>query len=237
MKKARFGLKEQIKAYLTHFYTASGVVLAVLVAKEIIAQDYPTACLWLMIAMAIDSTDGYLARRYRVREVLPSIDGRKLDDIVDYLNYTFLPIILIAEAGRLPEPVLLWASVPLVTSLFAFCNRGIKTEEAGFFVGFPSYWNVVAVYVVLWLHDSDVLLIGLIVLAFSILTVLPLRFIYPSHAPRWKQQIAGGAIVWLVTICFMLLRHPEVPTWLIYASLTYPALYILLSLYLDLESR
>lgn len=237
MKDSGRDTKERIKAYLTHLYTASGVVWAALASWSILAEEYPTACLWLMVGMAVDSTDGYLARRYRVREILPKVDGRKMDDIVDYLNYTFLPIVLIAGAERLPEPVLLWASVPMVTSLFAFSNKGIKDKEAGFFLGFPSYWNIVAVYVVLWLNDSDILLIGLVILVFSLLTVLPLRFIYPSHASRWKGLLAAGAIAWLVLICYMLLRHPEVPIWLVRASLSYPTLYILLSVYLDYTSR
>jgi len=225
------------KAWLVHFYTATGVIWAILAAFAIVKGDLTEGCMWLMLAMAVDSTDGYLARRFQVTSMVPSLDGRRLDDIVDYLNYTFLPILLIAETGSLPNPVLLWAAMPLLASLFAFCNRGAKEEKAGFFWGFPSYWNVIAVYVVLWLSDSNHLIIGSVILGFSLLTVLPLRFVYPSHAPRWKGLFVAGAIAWLILICFILVQHPAVPSWMIWISLSYPAMYLLLSLYLDFTSR
>jgi len=227
----------QLWAYLVHLYTATGIVFAILAALAIVRSDLAGACLWLMVAMAVDSTDGFLARRFRVKIVLPNLDGRRLDDIVDYLNYTFLPILLITSAGSLPEPKLLWAAIPLVTSLFAFCNIDAKEEQAGFFRGFPSYWNVIAVYVVIWLYETDVLVLGLIIMGFSLITVLPLRFVYPNHAPRWKGFFISGAIAWLLLIFFMLFLHPMVPVWLIWLSLSYPALYLTLSLYLDFRSR
>jgi len=225
------------KAYLVHTYTATGILWAFLAVSDVLAGEFTRACLWLMVAMAVDSTDGFFARRFQVKSVLPRLDGRKLDDIVDYLNYTFLPVVIITSANRLPQPALVWATLPLFTSLFAFCNVGAKEEKAGFFLGFPSYWNVVGVYIILWLYETDVLLVGLIIVVFSVLTVLPLRFVYPSHAPRWKGFFVGGGTVWLILIGFMLIRYPAVPSWLVEVSLLYPALYILLSVYLDFTSE
>jgi len=225
------------KAWLVHFYTATGAVWAILAAFAIVKGNLTESGLWLMLAMAVDSTDGYLARRFEVTKMVPNLDGRKLDDIVDYLNYTFLPILLIAETGSLPNPALFWAAVPLLASLFAFCNKGAKEEREGFFLGFPSYWNVIAVYVVLWLSESNRLIVGSVILGFSLLTVLPLRFVYPNHAPRWKALFVAGAIAWLILICFMLIQHPAIPSWMIWVSLSYPALYLLLSTYLDFASR
>ena len=227
----------RLKAYLAHLYTATGIIWATLAAFAMMRGELAVACLWLMVAMAVDSTDGFFARRFQVKTVVPNLDGRKLDDIVDYLNYTFLPILLIASAARLPEPTLLWAAIPLVSSLFAFCNKGAKEERAGFFLGFPSYWNVVGVYVVIWLNQTDPLIVGSIILGFSLLCLLPIRFVYPSHAPRWKGFFIGGAIAWLVLICFMLAQHPSVAPWMMWISLFYPAMYLVLSLYLDFKSK
>ena len=229
--------RRRLKAYLAHLYTATGIIWALFAANALIQGELAVACLWLMVAMAVDSTDGFFARLFEVQVVLPNLDGRKLDDIVDYLNYTFLPIIMIARADYLPQPTLVWAAIPLLTSLFAFCRAGVKEEQAGFFKGFPSYWNVIAVYTVVWLYNTDVLIIGWIVLTFSLLTVLPIRFVYPSHAPQWKGFFVGGAIIWLALICFMLVRHPDVPSWMIWISLVYPTSYLILSLSLDFRSR
>ncbi len=75
----------------------------------------------MLIATIIDSSDGTLARAVHIKEVIPSFDGRRLDDIIDFLTYTFLPLLLIWRAEILPagfEPVLF---LPLMASAYGFC--------------------------------------------------------------------------------------------------------------------
>ena len=61
-----------------HLYTASGAVLALLMLVAAF-QGEAVKALWLMLAsLLIDSTDGLLARRFRVSEALPSSTGRYL---------------------------------------------------------------------------------------------------------------------------------------------------------------
>ena len=88
-------------AWGVHLYTASGVAFALLATLELCRQspDPRQVFIWLGIAVLIDATDGPLARRFEVKKVLPQIDGRKIDDIVDYLTFTFIPIVLIARMG------------------------------------------------------------------------------------------------------------------------------------------
>ena len=38
----------------------------------------------------------------RVKDVLPTIDGALIDNIVDYLTFVFLPMLLIFQTGGLP---------------------------------------------------------------------------------------------------------------------------------------
>ncbi len=147
----------------------------------------------MIVAVLIDATDGTFARKFRVKDVVPHIDGRKLDDIVDYLNYTFLPLLMVGSADWLPSPTWLWASVPLVASVFAFVHTGAKEETNGFFLGFPSYWNVFAFYTAVWLSGFGQGIVLAIALVLSGLSVLPLRFVYPNRAPRWRALFVGGA--------------------------------------------
>jgi phosphatidylcholine synthase len=56
----------------------------------------------MMLATAIDASDGWLARRARVKEVLPGFDGSALDNLIDFHTYTSLPLLLIWRAGLLP---------------------------------------------------------------------------------------------------------------------------------------
>jgi phosphatidylcholine synthase len=233
-RRARLG------AYAVHLYTATGLLLGLLTAAAIIDGRYRLAFGWLIVAVLIDATDGFLAHRFHVRETLPHVDGRKIDDIVDYLNYTFLPMLLIWRAGWFPEPGWLWASVPLVASVFAFTHIGAKEDDEGFFRGFPSYWNIFAFYTAVWLHPSfgPYGVLG-VALGLSVLSVLPVRFLYPNRAPRWRGLLLAGGGIWLLVILAMLTQYPDrqVPTWVVGISLIYPTAYAVLSIHLDRASR
>lgn len=211
-----------------HLYTASGVIFALLAALETAsAQPDPRLVfIWLAIAVLIDATDGPLARRFEVKKFAPSIDGRKIDDIVDYLTFTFIPLMLVARMGWVPEPALLFVAPPLVASLFGFANAGAKDEVNGFFLGFPSYWNIVALYLGIIAYEYGIWPNAVILIAFAILTVAPVGFIYPNLAPpKWKMLILAGAFVWLVMAVAMLRTYPVTPKWLFFVSLIYPVFY------------
>ena len=67
-------------------------------------QREVSAALWLfLVAMIIDGTDGFLARKFRVKEAAtPGFDGALLDNIVDYLTYCFAPVVLLWIGGFSP---------------------------------------------------------------------------------------------------------------------------------------
>ena len=82
-------------AWGVHFYTALGLVAAAGMAVLIVQggeEAFRWAFVLMLVATLIDCTDGTLARRVRVKEVLPGFDGARLDDLVDFLTYTFLPL-------------------------------------------------------------------------------------------------------------------------------------------------
>ena len=222
-------------ALAVHLYTASGVVWAALAAMAIAEADYREAFLWLIVALVVDSTDGTLARRFKVRERWPGIDGRRLDDLVDYLNYTFLPLVLIAHGGWVTEPRIVWVAVAGVASLFGFANARAKEEREGFFLGFPSYWNIFALYV--FLLGPHPLEVTVLMILLSVLTVLPVRFLYPSHSARWSRFFTWGGVVWAGLVTWLLLVLPDSHPHLVAVSAFYPASYCVLSFLEHVRSR
>jgi phosphatidylcholine synthase len=225
-------------AWAVHAYTATGVVLAFFAAIEIAAQipDARLVFLWLIVAVLIDATDGPLARLAHVKNWLPEVSGRKIDDIVDYLTFTFIPLLLIRKMGWLAEPAALWISFAMVTSLFGFANEGAKQESAGFFRGFPSYWNIFAFYagISTRLFGPVPATVALVILA--VLTVLPIRFLYPNLAPGgWRPFLLIGAYIWVLLLVLMLRRYPDVPHWILLLSLVYPVFYTIASLHLSMK--
>ena len=136
------------RALLVHVYTASGALLALLAADEVTATapQPKLVFLYLAIQVLIDALDGPMARAVHIKTRAARIDGRTIDDIVDYLTYTFIPLLLIWRMGWVPAPGGWWVAPAMVASLFGFANTGAKDEAGGFFLGFPSYWNIVALY-------------------------------------------------------------------------------------------
>ena len=137
-----------IGAWLVHLYTASGFILAFLATEATIDHDYRRAFLFLWLQVVVDATDGWLARAANVTARLPWFSGSKLDDLVDYLAYVVVPALMVWHGMLVPAalatPV---ACAMLVSSGFGFSRLDAKTSDH-FFTGFPSYWNVVVLYLV-----------------------------------------------------------------------------------------
>jgi phosphatidylcholine synthase len=222
----------RIRAAAVHLYTASGVALAFLATAEICSAEPDLRVVFVLLALTVlvDSTDGPLARRWAVKRWLPAIEGRTIDDIVDYLTYTFVPLLLVWRMEWVPEPALAWIVPALVASLFGFANTEIKDEAGGFFLGFPSYWNVVAFYAGLFHRLYGPAPNAAILLLLAVATLLPLRFLYPNLAPHpWRAPVILGALLWLGAMLAMLRDYPRIPAWAVWLSLAYPAFYVSLS--------
>ena len=238
-----FPFLSRARAYVVHLLTASGVVAAFLAVAELFAHapDERVVFAWLILAVVIDAVDGPLARAWDVKRFAPDINGRTIDDIVDYLTFTFIPLLLVWRMGWVPfAPGLLgavWIAPALLASLLGFAHVGAKDETAGYFRGFPSYWNIAAFYVGLAFHglgETGQWLNGVVLLALAALTVSPVRFLYPNLTPRpWKLPVMLGAGVWLALLLGMLLVYRRVPGWVVVLSLVYPAFYATLSILID----
>lgn len=229
------GLGRRLVAWGVHLFTASGAVVALLALDAIHRGRYGQAFGWMALAMAIDSADGTLARAARVKTVLPGFDGARLDDVVDYLNYTVVPVALIYAAGRLPPRLdVVVAAAVLIASAYGFCQDDAKTTD-GYFKGFPSYWNVVVFY--LFALNTPPWLTAAVLLAFAVLVFVPIYYVYPSRAPRFRAITIALGIAWGVSGLVVLARLSDPPRFLLQLSLLYPAYYLGLSLYLTLRRR
>jgi phosphatidylcholine synthase len=196
-------------AWCVHAYTGLGLIAAAGMAVLIVrggAESFRWAFVLMLVATLIDATDGTLARAIRIKEVLPGFDGRRLDDLVDFLTYTFLPLFLLWRAD-IPEGMTGVLLVPLLASAYGFCQVSIKTDD-GYFLGFPSYWNMVAFYLYVFQPLPPVASIGVIV-AFSLLTFVPFRYLYPSQRGRLNRVTNILAVVWIVLLVWILVEMPD----------------------------
>ena len=226
-----FPLGMRLAGAAVHLYTASGSVLGLLIVLAAIDRDVETA-LWLGLAtLFIDGTDGMLARHFRVKETIPWFDGALLDNIVDYLTYVFAPIVLLWATGYLPEGALGWvvAALPLLASCYQFCRVDAKTSDH-FFLGWPSYWNVLAFYVIV-LDLGDLVTAAVLVL-FAILVFVPIRYLYPSRMQALQGLTLTLTVVWLVSYAVLVVQLPDPNPWVVAVSLGYMAYYWGLSIWM-----
>jgi phosphatidylcholine synthase len=220
-------------AWLVHLYSALGAVIAFIAIHSIENANFKQAFQLMCVAVAIDATDGTLARAARVKEVIPWFDGNRLEDILDYLNYVLVPCVLLLQAELLPSEDALWlAALPLVASAYGFCQKEAKTADH-FFLGFPSYWNIVVFY--LYVLQTPPWLNAFVIVILSILVLVPIRYIYPSRSPRYRLQTNFFGALWGLALLFIIFRLPEPPRQLVIASLLYPAYYLALSFWLELR--
>ena len=215
-------------AWLVHLYTATGAVAAFFGTTAVVAGRYREALLWMVGATVIDATDGLLARAGRVEERLPGVDGRRLDDIVDYLTFVFLPVIFLFHAGLLPAG---WsglvASAVLLSSALGFAAADAKTDDH-YFTGFPSYWNIVALY--LYAMRLSALTHGILLLLLSAMVFWRVRYVYPTRTPLLRRTTLVLGTVWGMMVVAIVLMLPNVPPLLLIGSLFFPVYYTGLSI-------
>jgi phosphatidylcholine synthase len=222
-------------AWAVHLYTALGLLIAAGIAVLIVrgdAEAFRLAFLLMVAATAIDSTDGWLARRVGVKELTPGFDGRRLDDLIDFQTYTTLPLLLIWRAELVGAENQWWLLAPLLASAYGFCQTEVKTADH-YFLGFPSYWNVVALYLYLWRLPEAWALGSIIFLA--LLTFVPSRYLYTSYGGPFSLVTNLFCLSWAILLIVILWQWPEVSrTWLL-MSLSFPAYYLGLSWLISLR--
>lgn len=225
----------RLAAWAVHLLTASSAPAGLLAIQATVDGDAAKAFLWMAYTIAIDAIDGTLARAVRVKEVLPGIDGARLDDVVDYFTYVLVPAFFALHMGLLPAGWgLAVVSLMILSSAYGFSQTTAKTADH-FFTGFPSYWNIVVFYLYTlgWTPWTNAAwLVGLALAVF-----VPLRYVYPSRTATLRAFTVGLGLAWGAVLLWALFRPAAAPRGLIVASLAFPLYYVALSVALHVRLR
>lgn len=214
--------------WLLHLYTASGVFFGLQAMMAITEGKTFLAFQLMMLTIVIDATDGTIARAIKVSERLPQIDGRALDDIVDFFTYAIVPTYAMVSFGLIWDNWLCWGGVVLA-SAFGFANVNAKTED-DYFLGFPSYWNLVALY--LFAFGWPTWINTILVMVLAVFVFAPVKFIYPSKTKPYKFLTLALGTVWGIQTVALVVCPESLPDWWLPSTLFYPVYYVSLSLYL-----
>jgi len=194
--------RRRAAAFGVHVFTGTGAVLGVLAIIAALEGQTALMFLWLAIALVIDGADGWFARRFDVKTRTPNIDGEALDLIVDYITYVVAPAVFVLKSGIVPD----WAAWPafaaiLLTSLYTFVRRDMKTEEHDF-RGFPAIWNLaVAAFVCAGGPDWANLAA---IAVFCVLTFTNLRVVHPMRVESLRPSTLAAAGLWIASAALLI---------------------------------
>lgn len=194
-------------AWAVHAFTATGVVIAFLALLAVERGAFVECLAWLGVGLVVDGVDGSLARRARVKEQIPRIDGDALDLVIDYLTYVFVPALFLLRGNYLPpglaEPL---CAAILVSSLYVFARRDMKTGD-GYFRGFPALWNVIALYI--FLVEPAPAVAAAIVAALVVMTFAPVHVVHPFRVRDYGLVLPLLTLLWTIATAALLLPLGE----------------------------
>jgi phosphatidylcholine synthase len=223
----------RLRAWSVHFYTSLGLISGMASIFSIISGDARSFFLFQGISLFIDATDGYFARKWKVKIWAPELDGRKLDDITDYLNYAFLPIIFSYKFGMVTGHWVIVLGIVLIASVYGFCQNGAKTND-GYFTGFPNFWNFLVFY--LYFFNFSPATNSIIFLIFAFLIFVPIKYLSFS-SPLLRGTTYGISLLYGIALLAIVVNFYSIDLRIIWLSMIAPLYYAFASLYLHLSNR
>ncbi len=182
-------------AAAVHTLTASGAICALYATLAVFEQRWEAVFAWLGLAFLIDGIDGTFARMVNVEHHLPRLSGERLDLVVDYLTYVFVPTLALLQRGYLTGPGgHLLAALILLSSHYHFCDLDNKSDDHCF-VGFPAIWNIVAFHI--FAFDLSQPLTTVVVVTCVLLTFVRWRWVHPMRVKAWWLVTLALTALWL----------------------------------------
>jgi phosphatidylcholine synthase len=218
-----------VLAWLVHLYTAMGLVCAAGMAVLIVRggdASFRGAFLLMMVATAIDATDGWLARKARVKEVLPGFDGGALDNLIDFQTYARCRCCCCGAPGRCRAT----SRAAAAAAAYGFSRSTSRPPTASSSASvLLEHRRVLSVRA-----GAPVWVVALIV-ACAVLTFVPTPYIYatrggPLHADQ--RRLRG-----LVRLAGLVLYGPEDIAARRIASLAFPVMYMTLSAFVTFTRK
>ncbi|MBA5724191.1 phosphatidylcholine synthase [Candidatus Liberibacter sp.] len=201
---------KQIRAFSVHILTASGSFLAFLGVTAAAQYRFIDMFWWLGLALLIDGFDGPIARKMRVKEILPNWSGDTLDKVIDYLTYVLLPAFALYQSNLLGAT---WSSLAagliVISSAIYYADTNTKTEDC-FFSGFPVVWNMVVFF--LFALNTNAIISMIIITVSIVLTFTPVYFLHPIRVVRLRFLNIFIFSCWCALGLYSLISNFQLPS-------------------------
>lgn len=208
-----FSFFDKTMAWGVHLFTSCGLLTGFMAILAINEKDWVSTMWWLIASLIIDGLDGNLARYFRVKEVLPYMNGKTIDYVIDFATYAIIPAYCFYISEMVPGTWnLICTFIILLVSALYYGKEGMVSNDM-YFIGFPVMWNMVVFYLI-FIFQSGPLLSALIVIVFAILHFVPIKFAYPSQAYKYRNFILILTVLFFISLILNLLFYPETPLYI-----------------------
>lgn len=201
----------RIAAAAVHVFTGLGALCGFYATLAVFDQRWEAMFAWLGLAFLIDGIDGTFARMVDVERRLPMVSGERLDLVVDYVTYVFVPALALIQKGYLVGPIghLLAAGI-LLSSLYHFVDIGNKSDDHCF-VGFPAIWNIVAFLI--FAFDLTQLQVAIVVIVCTVLTFVRWRWVHPMRVQSMWPITLSLTALWLIAALWTIMQGLPATGW------------------------
>lgn len=218
-----------------HLFTALGAVCGLLAALAAFDGAWERMFAWLGVALVIDAIDGTFARLIEVEQRLPRFSGERLDLVIDYITYVFVPALALVRGGFLTGGAgLIVAALILLSSLYHFSDLASKGEDYTF-IGFPALWNVVALYLFALTPAPWFTYTALLICVFF--TFIPIRWVHPVRVERLRLLTLVMTAAWSIAAIYAVWHGFPPPLWTQVVLVTAAIYFVAMTVELSLRGR
>ena len=151
-------------------------------------------------------------------EYTPNVDGRTLDNVIDFFTYVAVPALMVYWFNMTPVDFifsgqtwsLISAAAIMAVSCYTFANVGMKSDDY-YFVGFPAVWNVVVLYFFVLQSGPIANLVTIVLLC--VLTFIPIKFVHPLRVTDWREITIPMTVLWAAMSLSLILASKDRSDW------------------------
>ena len=201
----------KLAAWSVHLFTASGLLAGFMGLLAVVERDYRAAMLWLLATLVIDGIDGTFARLARVQEVLPDVNGKTIDYVIDFFTYCILPAYLwFVWTDGPPWAAYGGAFLMLLSGALYYGKEGMVSADGKHFVGFPVLWNMVVYVFIFVVPELGWGWLFHVIVLFTILHFVPILTPYPSQGGPGFWRILFAVVLFIGSAVWNVWVYPEV---------------------------
>lgn len=208
-----------MKKYLyfsPHILTLIGLGLAAMALMAIIEGRFEAAARYSLLVLAVDRTDGTLARKLNSKEKFPGTSGEVLDIITDLVGLTFVPMMLFWRVGLfLPGTGAALAVAATMAASWKYARKETFLKN-GYSVGSPPVFFSIFLFYFLELPPIYPTLYAAVLV---LLVVSPVRYpitnLVTTHwEPGYKSVTTYLTAIFFIPIIVFLKEAPSIIYWL-----------------------